>query len=84
MWPDVEAFVTPNLGATERWVPYHTILGVHEIFLVQHVHDRKECACVCVTGGCIRRPSTRAGGDALRGKAASIGAPLEHAPEPHV
>jgi len=41
MWPDVEAFITPNLGNTERWVPYHTILGVHEIFLVQHVHSQK-------------------------------------------
>eukprot|EP00928_Gymnodinium_smaydae_P070803 TRINITY_DN54570_c0_g1_i1.p1 TRINITY_DN54570_c0_g1~~TRINITY_DN54570_c0_g1_i1.p1 ORF type:complete len:690 (-),score=167.55 TRINITY_DN54570_c0_g1_i1:57-2048(-) len=42
MWPDVEAFVTPNLGKTERWVPYHTVLGVHELFLVQSVHSRKE------------------------------------------
>lgn len=41
MWPDVEAFVTPNLGNTERWVPYHTILGVHELFLVQSVHSQK-------------------------------------------
>jgi len=40
MWPEVKAFVTPNLGATERWVPYHTILGVHELFLVQSVHHR--------------------------------------------
>jgi len=39
MWPDVEAFVTPNLGNTERWVPYHTILGVHELFLVESVHS---------------------------------------------
>jgi hypothetical protein len=41
MWPDVEAFITPNLGKTERWVPYHTILGVHEHFLVESVHSRK-------------------------------------------
>lgn len=40
MWPEVKAFVTPNLGATERWVPYHTILGVHELFLVESVHHR--------------------------------------------
>lgn len=40
MWPHVEAFVTPNLGATERWVPYHTILGVHELFLVESVHHK--------------------------------------------
>jgi hypothetical protein len=42
MWPDIEAFVTPNLGATERWVPYHTVLGVHELFLVESVHNRAE------------------------------------------
>jgi len=42
MWPDVEAFITPNLGATERWVPYHTILGVHELFLVEKIHSRKD------------------------------------------
>jgi len=42
MWPDVEAFITPNLGATERWVPYHTVLGVHELFLVESVHSRKK------------------------------------------
>ena len=40
MWPHVEAFVTPNLGLTERWVPYHTILGVHELFLVESVHHK--------------------------------------------
>jgi hypothetical protein len=42
MWPDVETFITPNLGKTERWVPYHTILGVHEHFLVESVHSRKD------------------------------------------
>jgi hypothetical protein len=42
MYPEVEAFVTPNLGATERWVPYHTILGVHELFLVRSIHSRKD------------------------------------------
>lgn len=42
MWPHVEAFVAPNLGNTERWVPYHTVLGVHELFLVQQVHSRAE------------------------------------------
>lgn len=41
IWPDVETFVTPNLGATERWVPYHTVLNVHELFLVKSVHSRK-------------------------------------------
>lgn len=44
MWPNVEAFVTPNLGKTERWVPYHTILGVHELFLVESVHHNRKVA----------------------------------------
>jgi hypothetical protein len=42
MWSDVEAFVMPNSVATERWVPYHTVLGVHELFLVKSVHSRKD------------------------------------------
>lgn len=42
MWPYVEEFITPNLGLTERWVPYHTILGVHEEFLVKSVHSQKQ------------------------------------------
>eukprot|EP00929_Paragymnodinium_shiwhaense_P111280 TRINITY_DN7905_c0_g2_i1.p1 TRINITY_DN7905_c0_g2~~TRINITY_DN7905_c0_g2_i1.p1 ORF type:complete len:645 (-),score=189.17 TRINITY_DN7905_c0_g2_i1:74-2008(-) len=42
MFADVEKYITPGLGATERWVPYHTILGVHEIFLVQNIHNRKD------------------------------------------
>merc|ERR1712096_567216 len=41
MGPDVEEFITPNLGNTERWVPYHTILGVHELFLVQSIHSQR-------------------------------------------
>ena len=41
IWPDVEKFITPNLGATERWVPYHTVLGCHELFLVESIHSRK-------------------------------------------
>lgn len=40
MWPDAKAFITPNLGATERWVPYHTVLGVHELFVVESIHPR--------------------------------------------
>jgi len=42
MWPDVVAFVTPNLGLTERWVPYHTILGVHEKFVVEAIHANQK------------------------------------------
>jgi len=42
MFPQVETFITPNLGLTERWVPYHTVLGVHELFLVQSIHSRRD------------------------------------------
>lgn len=44
LWSEYEAFVTPNLGATERWVPFHTALGVHEFFLIQSVHHRQEAS----------------------------------------
>mmetsp|Transcript_110545 Transcript_110545/g.323430 ORF Transcript_110545/g.323430 Transcript_110545/m.323430 type:complete len:571 (+) Transcript_110545:61-1773(+) len=40
MWADYEKFVTPNLGLSERWVPYHTAFGVHEFFLIESVHHR--------------------------------------------
>mmetsp|Transcript_115539 Transcript_115539/g.204186 ORF Transcript_115539/g.204186 Transcript_115539/m.204186 type:complete len:862 (+) Transcript_115539:61-2646(+) len=40
-WDEYKAFVTPNLGKTERWVPYHTMFGVHELFLIQSVHHRE-------------------------------------------
>ena len=42
MWPDHAAFAKPNLGHNEKWVPYHTCLGVHERFLVEEVHQRDE------------------------------------------
>jgi len=38
MWTDYEAFVAPNLGATERWVPYHTVFGCHEKFVLEAIH----------------------------------------------
>jgi hypothetical protein len=38
MWADYEAFVAPNLGGTERWVPYHTMFGCHEKFVVEAIH----------------------------------------------
>ena len=42
MWPDYAAFAKPNLGHNEKWVPFHTCLGVHERFLVEEVHQRVE------------------------------------------
>jgi len=41
MWDDYKAFVTPNMGANERWVPYHTAFGCHEFFLIDSVHHRQ-------------------------------------------
>ncbi|CAK9062276.1 unnamed protein product [Durusdinium trenchii] len=35
LFPHVHEHVKPNLGNTERWVPYHTVLGVHELFLME-------------------------------------------------
>lgn len=42
LFPQVDLHVKPNLGSTERWVPYHTVLGVHELFLMEAVHSRKD------------------------------------------
>merc|ERR1719163_1753871 len=39
MLQDVKNFITSNLS-NERWVPYHTVLGVHEFFVVKEVHTR--------------------------------------------
>jgi len=41
VWPEYEEFVKKNLGGNERWVPYHTILGVHEKFLAMAVHHAR-------------------------------------------
>eukprot|EP00927_Polykrikos_kofoidii_P020989 TRINITY_DN20019_c0_g1_i1.p1 TRINITY_DN20019_c0_g1~~TRINITY_DN20019_c0_g1_i1.p1 ORF type:complete len:542 (-),score=127.73 TRINITY_DN20019_c0_g1_i1:100-1725(-) len=41
LWDEYEAFVKPNMGKNERWVPYHTAFGVHEFFLIESVHHRK-------------------------------------------
>jgi len=30
--------VRPNLGKKEKWMPFHTVLGVHELFMVQSIH----------------------------------------------
>ncbi|CAK8988036.1 unnamed protein product [Durusdinium trenchii] len=42
LFPHVHEHVKPNLGNTERWVPYHTVLGVHELFLMEAVHSRTD------------------------------------------
>lgn len=38
MWPTYEKFATRNLGKNEKWVPWHTVLGIHEKFLIEEVH----------------------------------------------
>jgi hypothetical protein len=40
-WEPHQTWVRPNLGKSERWMPYHTVLGVHELFIVQHIHHAK-------------------------------------------
>jgi hypothetical protein len=41
LWPKFEKMAARNLGKNEKWVPFHTVLGVHEKFLVEHVHHGK-------------------------------------------
>jgi len=41
MWPAVEVLEERNQGKNEKWVPYHTVLGVHEFFVVKEIHHAK-------------------------------------------
>jgi len=41
MWPEVEKMFSRNLGKNEKWVPWHTVLGVHEKFVVDEIHQAK-------------------------------------------
>jgi hypothetical protein len=41
VWPEYEKLALRNLGSNEKWVPWHTVLGVHEKFLVREVHGAK-------------------------------------------
>mmetsp|Transcript_21050 Transcript_21050/g.66527 ORF Transcript_21050/g.66527 Transcript_21050/m.66527 type:complete len:502 (-) Transcript_21050:131-1636(-) len=41
LWPNFQSMAKRNLGNNEKWVPFHTVLGVHELFLVQEVHHAK-------------------------------------------
>eukprot|EP00420_Gonyaulax_spinifera_P021539 CAMPEP_0197907424 /NCGR_PEP_ID=MMETSP1439-20131203/64808_1 /TAXON_ID=66791 /ORGANISM="Gonyaulax spinifera, Strain CCMP409" /LENGTH=540 /DNA_ID=CAMNT_0043528855 /DNA_START=57 /DNA_END=1679 /DNA_ORIENTATION=+ len=41
MWPAFQRMAKRNLGSNEKWVPFHTVLGVHEVFLVREVHHAK-------------------------------------------
>eukprot|EP00401_Gymnodinium_catenatum_P024236 CAMPEP_0117528482 /NCGR_PEP_ID=MMETSP0784-20121206/37337_1 /TAXON_ID=39447 /ORGANISM="" /LENGTH=829 /DNA_ID=CAMNT_0005324769 /DNA_START=18 /DNA_END=2507 /DNA_ORIENTATION=- len=44
MWPIHKVLMERNQGKSEKWVPYHTVLGVHELFVVKHIHHA-EVAC---------------------------------------
>lgn len=41
IWRSYEQLAKRNLGKNEKWVPWHTVLGVHEFFLVKEVHHAK-------------------------------------------
>ncbi|CAE7547877.1 NAMPT [Symbiodinium sp. CCMP2592] len=42
IWPHFEAWVRPNLGKKEKWMPFHTVLGAHELFIVENIHHNAE------------------------------------------
>eukprot|EP00435_Cladocopium_sp_Y103_P055308 s80_g18.t1 len=42
LWQSFRTWVQPNLGKKEKWMPFHTVLGAHELFIVEHIHHNKE------------------------------------------
>jgi len=38
IWPEVQRMCARNLGKNEKWVPMHTVLGVHEFYVCEHIH----------------------------------------------
>ncbi|CAK9097698.1 Nicotinamide phosphoribosyltransferase [Durusdinium trenchii] len=42
LWPLFEQWVAPNIGKREKWVPFHTVLAPHELFLVQSIHHNTD------------------------------------------
>ena len=41
-WPLFRAWVQPNLGKKEKWVPFHTVLGPHEFFVVTQILQNEQ------------------------------------------
>jgi len=41
IWPEVERMCSRNLGKNEKWVPMHTVLGVHEFYVCERIHHAK-------------------------------------------
>ncbi|CAE7747690.1 for [Symbiodinium sp. CCMP2456] len=37
VWPLFRTWAQPNLGKKEKWVPFHTVLGPHEFFVVTQI-----------------------------------------------
>jgi len=42
MWPHFEKMALRNLGKNEKWVPFHTVLGIHEHYVVKNIHHAAE------------------------------------------
>ena len=40
IWEEVSTWIRPNLPSG-KWVPYHTVLGTSERWLLQHVHSNE-------------------------------------------
>lgn len=38
MWGHFEKMASRNLGKNEKWVPFHTVLGIHEHYVVKSIH----------------------------------------------
>ncbi|CAE7212601.1 for [Symbiodinium sp. CCMP2592] len=36
-WPRFRTWAQPNLGKKEKWVPFHTVLGPHDFFVVTQI-----------------------------------------------
>mmetsp|Transcript_32060 Transcript_32060/g.72091 ORF Transcript_32060/g.72091 Transcript_32060/m.72091 type:complete len:629 (+) Transcript_32060:52-1938(+) len=42
LWPHFVSWVQPNLGKKEKWMPFHTVLGAHELFIVENIHHNSK------------------------------------------
>jgi len=47
LWPEVQRMCSRNLGKNEKWVPMHTVLGVHEFYVCEHIHHAPVPAWNC-------------------------------------
>ena len=42
MWPHFVDWLGQGLGKREKWMPFHTILGTHELFAVEKIHQNTD------------------------------------------